>query len=65
MAFTFNLNPELPYGLISLPEFDMQESYGSMPFKGMSAHVASVRLYLSLLRHLLRMMKHQNGHQNL
>jgi uncharacterized protein (DUF608 family) len=43
--FTFNLNPQRPYGLISLPEFDMQESYESTPFNGMSSHVGSIRLY--------------------
>ncbi len=43
--YTFNLNPERPYGLISLPEFDQQESFESTPFKGMSAHVGIIRLY--------------------
>ena len=43
--FTFTVNPSEPYGLISLPEFDMQEGYESRPFKGMTSHVASLRLY--------------------
>jgi uncharacterized protein (DUF608 family) len=43
--FTFNLNPNRPYGLICLPGYDLQESYESTPFKGMTAHIASVRIY--------------------
>jgi uncharacterized protein (DUF608 family) len=43
--YTFELNPEQPYGLLSLPDFDLQEGYESTPFTGMSSHVGSVRLF--------------------
>ena len=51
-VFTFNVNPDRPYGLISLPESDLQEGYESVPFGGMSSHVATLRLY-----HLKMMLK--------
>jgi uncharacterized protein (DUF608 family) len=44
-VYTFNLNTEWPYGLISLPDFDLQEGYETTPFKGMSSHVGSIRLF--------------------
>lgn len=43
--YIMNLNPEQPYGLISLPTFDLQEAYESTPFKGMASHVGIIRLY--------------------
>lgn len=44
-TFTFNMNPERPYGLLALPDFDLQEGYESIPFKGICSHVGSLRLY--------------------
>ena len=43
--FMINLNSVRPYGLISLPSYDPDESFESTPFKGMSSHVGSIRLY--------------------
>ena len=43
--FTMNLNKNYPYGLISLPNFDRQESFESTSFEGMSSHVGGIRLY--------------------
>ncbi len=42
---TFTMNPDMPYGLIVLPEFDQEEAFEYRPFKGMSSHVAIIRLY--------------------
>ncbi len=43
--FTFQANPDEDYGLISLPEYDENESFEGVPFKGMAGHVGIIRLY--------------------
>ncbi|MBT3272484.1 MAG: hypothetical protein HN368_04975 [Spirochaetales bacterium] len=43
--FTFRANPDEEYGLISLPEYDQNESFEGTPFKGMAGHVGIIRLY--------------------
>ena len=56
--FTFNLNPLKPYGLISLPDFDLQESFEHVKFKGMTSHVGIIRLYhLKMVEEMARRME--------
>ncbi len=60
--FIFNLNPTPKFGLLMLPDFDLDESYESTPQKGLASHVASIRLYhLKLMESMAVRMKDEES----